>query len=73
MAVTETRTGTCRRWVNTFGFIVPDGGGNELFAHFSAIQGMVGYRELLSGDRVEFTTHERDGRTEINWCRLIED
>ena len=36
-----------------YGFINPDGGGQEIFVHYSAIQGE-GYRNLYEGDRVEF-------------------
>ena len=36
-----------------FGFITPDGGGKDVFVHFSAIQG-TGYRSLEEGGRVEF-------------------
>ena len=36
-----------------YGFINPDDGGNEIFVHYSAIQGE-GYRNLYEGDRVEF-------------------
>lgn len=36
-----------------YGFINPDGGGQEVFVHYSAIQGD-GYRNLYEGDRVEF-------------------
>ena len=44
------------KWFNAtkgFGFITPDGGGEELFVHQSQIQ-MTGYRELTEGQRVEF-------------------
>jgi CspA family cold shock protein len=44
------------KWFNAtkgFGFITPDGGGEELFVHQSQIQ-MQGYRELTEGQRVEF-------------------
>ncbi len=44
------------KWFNTtkgFGFIAPDGGGEDLFVHQSEIQAQ-GYRELLEGQRVEF-------------------
>ena len=36
-----------------FGFITPDGGGDDLFAHFSAIQGS-GFRSLVEGQKVSF-------------------
>ncbi|HEY5272984.1 MAG TPA: cold-shock protein [Acidimicrobiales bacterium] len=44
------------KWFNAekgFGFITPDGGGEDLFVHHSAIQ-MQGYRDLTEGQRVEF-------------------
>ena len=44
------------KWFNAtkgFGFITPDGGGQDLFVHHSEIQ-MQGYRELPEGQRVEF-------------------
>ena len=49
-------TGTVK-WFNDakgFGFITPDGGGEDLFAHFSAIQGS-GFKTLAEGQKVEFT------------------
>lgn len=44
------------KWFNAdkgYGFITPDGGGTDVFAHFSAIQGR-GYRSLNEGQEVEF-------------------
>ncbi len=44
------------KWFNDskgFGFITPDGGGEDLFAHFSAIQSK-GFRSLTEGQRVTF-------------------
>ncbi|SNY62992.1 cold-shock protein [Actinoplanes sp. CA-054009] len=48
-------TGTVK-WFNGdkgFGFITPDDGGADLFAHFSAIA-TSGYRSLDENQRVEF-------------------
>ena len=36
-----------------YGFILPDDGGQDVFAHYSAISGE-GYRNLRQGDRVEY-------------------
>ena len=36
-----------------FGFITPDGGGKDLFAHHSAIQ-MQGYKSLKEAQKVSF-------------------
>jgi CspA family cold shock protein len=50
-------TGTVK-WFDAgkgYGFIVPDGGGKDLFVHHSEIQG-TGYRELSEGQRVQFET-----------------
>lgn len=48
-------TGTVK-WFNDskgFGFISPENGGEDLFAHFSAIQGQ-GFKTLKEGQRVSF-------------------
>ena len=50
------------KWFNRikgFGFITPDQGGNEVFAHFSKILGD-GYRNLQEGQAVEFDLIETD-------------
>ncbi|MCX7670082.1 MAG: cold-shock protein [Anaerolineae bacterium] len=44
------------KWFNDakgFGFIKPDDGSDDVFAHFSAIQ-MDGFRSLREGQRVSF-------------------
>lgn len=44
------------KWFNNskgYGFIVEEGGSEDLFAHFSAIQ-MEGYKTLKAGQQVEF-------------------
>jgi CspA family cold shock protein len=62
------------KWFNAekgFGFIATDGGGADVFVHYSAIQGD-GYRSLEEGDRVEFeTTAGRDGRSQADAVRKI--
>src|ERR1041385_6071406 len=52
---TMRTTGTVK-WFNGekgFGFITPDGGGKDIFVHFSGIQGS-GFRSLDEGAKVEF-------------------
>ncbi|HSH91931.1 MAG TPA: cold-shock protein [Ramlibacter sp.] len=52
-------TGTVK-WFNDakgFGFIEPDGGGADVFAHFSAIA-MEGFKTLKQGSRVTFEVTE---------------
>lgn len=49
------KTGTVK-WFNDakgFGFITPDGGGDDLFVHFRAIQGS-GFKSLKEGQKVSF-------------------
>lgn len=48
------------KWFNAskgFGFITPDDGSADVFAHFSAIDG-AGYRELGEGQKVDFETEQ---------------
>jgi len=51
----KTETGVVK-WFNNdkgFGFIMPDNGGKDLFAHFSEIQGS-GHKTLEENQRVSF-------------------
>lgn len=44
------------KWFNDakgFGFIEPEGGGPDVFAHYTAVQ-MEGFRTLKQGGRVEY-------------------
>jgi cold shock protein len=48
-------TGTVK-WFNAekgFGFIARQGGGDDVFVHFSSVEGE-GYRSLEEGQRVQF-------------------
>jgi len=54
-----SETGTVK-WFNDgkgFGFITPDNGGKDLFAHFSEIQTQ-GFKSLAENQRVEFEIKE---------------
>jgi CspA family cold shock protein len=51
-----TQTGTVK-WFDDgkgYGFITPDGGGKDLFAHFSEIAGGTGFRSLAENQKVQF-------------------
>lgn len=44
------------KWFNNakgYGFILPEGGGEDLFAHYSSIQ-MDGYKTLKAGQQVNY-------------------
>ena len=48
------------KWFNDskgFGFIAPAGGGEDLFVHFSAIQGD-GFKSLPEGAKVEYDAEQ---------------
>ena len=52
----NTQTGIVK-WFNEskgYGFITPDDGGKDLFAHFREIQGTDGYKTLAENARVQF-------------------
>ena len=54
-------TGTVK-WFNRrkgFGFIIPDDGGSDIFVHYSGIAGD-GFRTLIDGQKVEYTTRDSD-------------
>ena len=48
------------KWFNArkgYGFITPSDGGDDVFAHYSAIE-MEGYKTLKEGQQVEFEVQE---------------
>ena len=63
------------KWFNDakgFGFIEPEGGGADVFAHFSAIQ-MEGFRTLKQGGRVGYELVQGPkGCLEQNICPVTE-
>lgn len=64
------------KWFNDvkgFGFIEPDGGGEDVFAHFSAIQ-MEGFRTLKQGSQVSYELVDGPkGKLAQNICTVQPD
>jgi cold shock protein len=65
-------TGTVK-WFNGdkgFGFIEPDGGGADVFAHYSNIQAQ-GFRELAEGQKVEFDVAQGQKGPQAENIRIV--
>lgn len=66
-------TGTVK-WFNDskgYGFITPDDGGEDLFAHFSAIT-MGGFKSLKEGQKVSFeVTNGNKGKKQASNIQVI--
>ena len=61
------------KWFNNakgYGFIQPDNGSDDVFAHFSAIQ-MDGFRTLKPGMRVTFVLAEGDKGAQAKDIQVI--
>ena len=61
------------KWFNDakgFGFITPDDGGKDLFAHFSEIKAN-GFRSLQEGQKVEFTVKQGPKGPQASEIRAI--
>lgn len=62
------------KWFNPdkgFGFITPDTGGKDLFAHFKEIQG-TGYKSLQEKQRVEFDVTQGQKGPQASAIRVID-
>ena len=67
-----TQTGTVK-WFNEgkgFGFIAPDDGGKDLFAHFSEIQGN-GFKTLAENQKVEFEVKQGQKGPQASAIRVL--
>ncbi len=53
-----------------FGFITPDAGGKDLFAHFSEIQG-AGFKSLTENQRVEFEVKQGQKGPQASSIKVI--
>lgn len=63
------------KWFNSakgYGFICPNQGGDDIFAHFSAIE-MEGYRTLKRGQLVEFELNKGPKGLHATQIRLSVD
>jgi CspA family cold shock protein len=61
------------KWFNAdkgFGFIAQDGGGDDVFVHFSAIQSG-GYRSLEENQRVEFEITQGQKGPQAEQVRVV--
>ncbi|MEU2244944.1 MULTISPECIES: cold-shock protein [Streptomyces] len=61
------------KWFNGekgFGFIAVDGGGPDVFVHYSAIQG-AGFKELQENQRVEFEVTQGTRGPQADQVRVL--
>ena len=63
------------KWLSNakgYGFIIPEGSQNELFAHYTAVS-MQGYKTLIDGEAVEFEIEHSDKGLQAKNIRRFED
>lgn len=63
------------KWFNSakgYGFICPDNGGQDVFAHFSTIN-MEGYKSLKAGQKVSFEINQGPKGLHANEIRVTDD
>jgi CspA family cold shock protein len=55
-----------------YGFIAPEGGGNDVFVHVTALE-RAGLQPLNEGQRVEFDTeiNKRSGKPTVSTIKLL--
>ncbi len=72
MSTNGTETGTVK-WFNDgkgFGFITPEAGGKDLFAHFKEIRGD-GFKSLSEGQRVTYEVTQGQKGLQASNIRVI--
>jgi cold shock protein len=72
--ISNMTTGTVK-WFNSqkgFGFIAPDGGGNDAFVHISAVE-RAGLSNLNDGQKVEFelVSDRKSGKMSADNLKLL--
>ena len=73
MSDNATQTGVVK-WFDDgkgFGFITPDAGGKDLFAHFSEIRNNGGFKSLQENQRVEFEVKQGQKGPQASNIRAI--
>lgn len=63
------------KWFNEqkgFGFITPEGGGEDVFVHHTYIEGL-GYPTLADGQRVEFEATPRSKGVHATRVRVVQN
>ena len=61
------------KWFNAtkgFGFIAPDGGGNDVFVHISAVK-EAGLADLQEGQKLSYELVEQRGKTSAGNLKAI--